>query len=48
MDPGDTRASRSRTAAHQINKDVIRHEMNSMEPVRVGRKAKPLERLNKP
>lgn len=32
---GDILASRSRTEARQINKDVIRREMNGKEPVRV-------------
>ncbi len=45
---GDILASRSRTAARQINKDVIRREMIGKEPVRVKCSAGPREPKNRP
>ncbi len=44
---GDILVSRSRTAARQINKDVIRRELNGKEPLRVECAARPQEPLNR-
>lgn len=44
----DIRVSRSWTETHQINKDVIGHEMNSIEPVRFECTAESRDPLNRP